>query len=45
MNLLKELKKVLKENGKKIKDIEWIGTDKNYVDINKFLELARKCRL
>ena len=40
MNLLKETKQILKENGKKIEDIKWIGSNKNYVDIEKFIEIA-----
>lgn len=40
MNLLKELKEVLKENNKTIRDIKWIGTRRVYVNIDEFLELA-----
>ena len=40
MNLLGEIKAILKINNKNIEDIEWIGTSKNYVNIEKFLDLA-----
>ena len=40
MNLLEEIKDILKENNKKIEDIEWVGTTEKYVDIDIFLKLA-----
>lgn len=40
MNLLKETKEILNENQKDLKDILWIGSRNNYVDIKKFIELA-----
>lgn len=40
INLLKETKEILKDNGKTIEDIKWIGNSKYYVDINKFVEIA-----
>lgn len=39
-NLLKETKKVLKEFNKSIDDIIWIGSENNYIDIEKFFEIA-----
>lgn len=42
MNLLKETKEILEDNGKTIEDIEWIGTGKHYIDKTKALELFNK---
>lgn len=39
MNLLKETQEILNNNGKTLKDIEWIGTSKYYVNKEKALEL------
>ena len=39
-NLLEETTEKLKNNNKNIEDIKWIGTNKHYVDIDKFLEVA-----
>jgi hypothetical protein len=39
MNLLKETKEILKDNNKKIEDIEWIGTTLHYINKEKALEL------
>ena len=40
MNLLKETVSILEDNNKSLSDIEWIGTSREYVDINKFIEIA-----
>lgn len=39
-NLLEETKEILKDYNKKIEDIKWIGSNKNYIDIDKFLKIA-----
>ena len=40
MNLLKETVSILEDRNKSLSDIEWIGTSREYVDINKFIEIA-----
>ena len=40
MNLLKETISVLENHNKLLSDIKWIGTSREYVDINKFMKLA-----
>lgn len=40
MYLLKETIDVLKNHNKSLSDVEWIGTSHEYVDINKFIEIA-----
>ena len=42
MNLLEETKAILENNDKSLKDIEWIGTSKHYVNKEKALELFDK---
>lgn len=39
-NLLKETEKALKENGKSLSDIEWVGCSLFQIDIGQFLDLA-----
>ena len=40
MNLLQETKDTLKENGKTIRDILWVGSENFYVDLIEFIEVA-----
>lgn len=39
-NLLKETKEVLKERGKTLEDIEWIGSKDGYIALETFTKLA-----
>ena len=39
-NLLEETKEILSKHGKELRDIIWCGSNKNYVDVDKFIELA-----
>lgn len=39
-NLLKETIEVLKEHGKTLKDIEWIGSEDGYITLETFKKLA-----
>lgn len=39
-NLLKETKKILREHGKTLDDIVWIGNSTYYVNLAKFIEIA-----
>lgn len=40
MNLLEETKEILENNNKKLEDILWIGSSKNFVDVNEFIKIA-----
>lgn len=40
MNLLEETKEILNENGKKLDDIIWIGSNKHFVNKETFIKLA-----
>lgn len=40
MNLLEETKKILENNNKTLEDILWIGSFKNFVDVNEFIKIA-----
>lgn len=42
MNLLKETKRDLMENGKTISDIRWVGTNEVQIPVDVFLALANK---
>ena len=42
MNLLKETKHVLKENGKSLKDVKWIGCEHYTVSLENFVACADK---
>ena len=42
MNLLKETKRVLKENGKSLKDVKWIGGKHFTVSLENFVVCADK---
>ena len=39
-NLLTETIEILKENGKTLQDIKWIGTADKWIDLNTFVMLA-----
>lgn len=41
-NLYQELLEELNQHGKSIEDIIWVGTNKERVDVDKFLEIAKK---